>query len=174
MPKTNTPYTNDANRDPISGSPGSHPVGTGVGAVVGGAIAGAATGTVAGPVGTAIGAAVGAIAGGLAGHEIAERIDPTAEEAYWRDNYQDRPYVEPGIGFDEYAPAYRHGVDAYARYAGRPYDDIEPHLADEWATARGRSSLTWDRAGQATRDAWNRVSDSIERATPGDSDRDGK
>ena len=42
----------DANRDPISGAPGAHPVGTGVGAIAGGAAAGAAVGTVAGPVGT--------------------------------------------------------------------------------------------------------------------------
>ena len=34
----------DANRDPLTGAPGAHPVGTGIGAVVGGAAAGAATG----------------------------------------------------------------------------------------------------------------------------------
>ena len=39
---------------------------------------------------------------------------------------------------------------------------------------RGKSSLEWDRAKHATRDAWNRVSDAVERAVPGDSDRDGK
>jgi uncharacterized protein (TIGR02271 family) len=75
----------DANRDPISGEPGSHPVGTGVGAVAGGAAgaaAGAATGAAvgtagAGPIGTGIGAAVGAIVGGLAGHGTAEGLSPT-------------------------------------------------------------------------------------------------
>ena len=52
----------DANRDPITGAPGSHPVGTGMGAAAGGA-AGAAAGTiVAGPVGTVVGAVVGAVA----------------------------------------------------------------------------------------------------------------
>src|SRR5881394_2140943 len=57
----------DANRDPLTGAPGAHPVGTATGAVAGGIAAGAAAGTVAGPVGTAIGAAVGAVVGGLAG-----------------------------------------------------------------------------------------------------------
>ena len=52
-----------ANRDPITGAPGAHPVGTGFGAVVGGAAAGAAAGTVAGPGGSLIGAAVGAVLG---------------------------------------------------------------------------------------------------------------
>ncbi|MGV3774739.1 MAG: DUF2382 domain-containing protein [Verrucomicrobiales bacterium] len=75
----------DANRDPITGEPGSHPVGTGVGAAVGGAggaaagaAAGAALGTAgAGPVGTAVGAVAGAIAGAAAGHGTAEGLNPT-------------------------------------------------------------------------------------------------
>lgn len=75
----------DANRDPITGAPGSHPVGTGLGAAAGGVAAGAAAGTVAGPVGTVVGAAVGAVVGGLAGKATAEAIDPTAEDAYWQD-----------------------------------------------------------------------------------------
>jgi hypothetical protein len=41
----------DANRDPITGAPGSHPVGTGLGAAAGGMAAGAAAGSVAGPAG---------------------------------------------------------------------------------------------------------------------------
>ncbi|MCW2950753.1 MAG: hypothetical protein JWN41_1766, partial [Thermoleophilia bacterium] len=69
-----------ANRDPITGAVGAHPVGTGVGALAGGAATGAAVGTVAGPVGTAIGAAVGAVAGGLAGKGVAEEMDPTVDQ----------------------------------------------------------------------------------------------
>lgn len=65
------------NRDPISGEPGAHPVGTAVGATAGGVAAGAAVGSIAGPVGTAVGAAVGAVAGGLAGKGVAEKVDPT-------------------------------------------------------------------------------------------------
>ena len=42
----------DENRDPITGAPGAHPVGTGIGAAAGGVAAGAAAGTVAaGPIG---------------------------------------------------------------------------------------------------------------------------
>ena len=47
----------DSNRDPLTGAPGSHPIGTAAGAVAGGVAAGAAAGTVAGPVGTVVGAA---------------------------------------------------------------------------------------------------------------------
>ena len=79
-----------ANRDLITGEPGSHPIGTGVGAALGGAAAGAVAGTVVGPIGTAIGGVVGAIVGGLAGKGVAEKIDPTREDVYWRENYKDR------------------------------------------------------------------------------------
>jgi len=163
----------DANRDPITGAPGSHPVGTGVGAAAGGIAAGAAVGTVAGPIGTAVGAAVGAIVGGLAGHGVAEMIDPTAEDTYWRENFESRPYVT-GESYEEFGPAYRYGVESYTRYPERTFDEVESDLSGDWDRAKGNSTLAWDRAKFAARDSWDRVSDAVERATPGDSDRDGK
>jgi uncharacterized protein YcfJ len=147
----------DANRDPISGAPGSHPIGTGVGAALGGAAAGAATGTVAGPVGTVIGAAVGAVVGGLAGKGVAEKIDPTREDAYWRENYKTRPYIGKDDRYEDYGPAYGYGVTAFTRYPDQDFDDVEADLSREWASARGTSTLGWDRARDASRDAWARV-----------------
>src|SRR3954471_9273816 len=91
----------DDNRDPLTGAPGAHPVGVGVGAAGGGAT-GAAIGTaVAGPVGTAVGAVIGAVAGGLAGKGVAESIDPTAEEAYWRENHRSQPFARDRA-YDEF------------------------------------------------------------------------
>ncbi len=164
----------NANRDPLTDEAGAHPVGTGIGALLGGAAAGAATGTVAGPVGTVIGAAVGALVGGYAGKGVAEAIDPTREDAYWRDNYTSRPYVQQGSSFDDYGPAYGYGVDSFGKFPGRSFDDVEPDLSKNWGTTRGDSNLGWEGAKHASRDAWNRVSDAVERAVPGDSDRDGK
>lgn len=169
-----TDYDADANRDPLSGAPGAHPVGTGIGAAGGGMAAGAAIGTVAGPVGTIAGAVVGAVVGGLAGKGVAEMIDPTVEEAYWRENYSNRPYVKNEYTYDDYAPAYRYGIDAYARSNGRTFEQSEAELQNKWQHARGKSRLSWDHAKHATRDSWRRLSDSVERAVPGDSDRDGK
>src|SRR5688572_11794958 len=68
--------SDNPNRDPISGEPGSHPVGTGAGALAGGAT-GAGIGAAAGPVGSAVGAAAGAVAGGLAGKAAGESFNPT-------------------------------------------------------------------------------------------------
>jgi hypothetical protein len=169
--------TGDANRDPISGTPGSHPVGTGIGAAAGGtgaALAGAAIGAAisgpAAPIGGAIGAVVGAVAGGLAGKGVAESVNPTDEDAYWRNEYKNRPYYESGYTYDEYAPAYRYGWESRSKYEGRKFDEVESDLGRDWDRAKGRSNLGWEKAKAATRDAWHRV----ERAIPGDADRDGR
>lgn len=159
----------DANRDPISGAPGAHPVGVGVGAT-GGAVAGAAAGSLGGPVGAAVGAAVGAVAGGLAGKAAAEGINPTVEDEYWRTNYSSRPYVASGISYEVYRPAYRYGWESYDRHRGRSFDEAEPDLRRDWNEYEGSGKLSWDSAKSAARDAWHRV----ERAIPGDADRDGR
>ena len=164
----------DANRDPITGAPGAHPVGTGLGAAAGGMAAGAAAGSIAGPVGTIAGAIAGAIAGGLAGKGIAEKIDPTLEDAYWRENYTKAKYYSKDYTFDDYGPAYSYGYDAYGRYPGKRFEDIEPELSRDWQRAKGKSRLAWEHAKDATRDSFKRMSDAVERAVPGDSDRDGK
>src|SRR5688572_27904890 len=161
MAKNKTP---DANRDPITGAPGAHPVGTGVGAAAGGMAAGAAAGTVAaGPVGTVLGAAAGAVAGGLAGKAVAEHFDPTAEDAYWRDNFERESYYQKGMTYDDYAPAYRLGWESRNRYAGASFDDIDSDLMRSFEISRGKSRLSWDHAKHATSAAWHL----IERMMPG-------
>ena len=143
-----------AHRDPLSGEVGAHPIGVGLGAAAAGMAAGAAMASVAGPVGTVIGAAVGAIAGGLAGKGVAEAIDPTAEDAYWRANYASRAYATPHDAWDDWGPAYAYGVHHYNRNVGRTFDDVESELERGWETARGQSSMEWTRARLAAYDAW--------------------
>lgn len=149
----------DLNRDPITEEPGAHPIGTAVGAT-GGAVAGAAAGTIAGPVGAAVGGVVGAVVGGLAGKAAGEAVNPTAEEAFWRENYQKESYYESGRSFDDYGPAYRLGLSGRQRYED-PWQAVEPRLATEWETSRGNSTLDWDRATHASHAAWRRVDDQV-------------
>lgn len=148
---------NDANRDPLTNEPGSHPIGTGVGAALGGAAAGAGVGAMAGPVGAAVGGVAGAVAGGLAGKAAAEAVNPTDEEAYWREAYRDEPYYQPGRTFDHYRPAYELGWGAVARYDG-DFDAVENRLADEWRARNAASGLAWTDARPAARAAWDRAS----------------
>lgn len=168
--KTTRTDDSDANRDPISGAPGSHPVGTGLGAIAGGIAAGAAAGTVVGPVGTAIGAAAGAIVGGLAGSAAGEVLDPTVEAAYWEKTYASEPYYKSGYTYDDYSPAYRTGYLGRSQFSGKTYDEAERDLESEYNRAKGASKLGWDHAKHATKAAWHRV----ERALPGDADGDGR
>ena len=147
-----------ANRDPLSGEVGAHPIGVGLGAAAGGLAVGAAMGTIAGPIGTAIGAIVGAVAGGLVGKGAAEIVDPTADDAYWRANYAQRAYAaNHAAPWDDYAPAYRYGLHHYNRNVGRGFDEVESEMGANWETVRGSSTLAWDVARYASQDAWERA-----------------
>ncbi|MGP1630107.1 MAG: PA2169 family four-helix-bundle protein [Giesbergeria sp.] len=160
---------NDANLDPITKEPGAHPVGTGLGAAVGGAAAGAATGAFGGPVGAAIGGVIGAVAGGLAGKAAAEAVNPTAEEAYWREAYRDEPYFADGRTYDDYHPAYALGWRSVGMYEG-PFETVEPSLRDRWLTDRGDSPLEWQEARHAARAARERAN--VESVAVGSMDND--
>ena len=140
----------DLNQDPITGEPGSHPVGTGVGSA-GGAMTGAAIGAIGGPIGALIGGVIGAVAGGAAGHAAGEAIDPTGEEQYWRSRHK-------GDEWNEYGPAYKYGWESRSRIHGRQWDDrLENELKEGWEKTKGTSKLTWDKARTATRNAWDRT-----------------
>ena len=154
----------DLNRDPITDEPGAHPIGTGLGAA-GGAVAGAAAGSIAGPVGAAIGGVAGAVVGGLAGKAAGEAVNPTAEEAFWRENYDKEPYYERGRSFDDYGPAYRLGLSGRQRYE-QQWNDVEPKLATEWDGSRGSSSLDWQRASPASQAAWRRADEQYRNYSP--------
>lgn len=151
----NKQYAKDANRDPISGAPGAHPVGTGIGAT-GGAAAGAAIGAVAGPIGAAVGLVAGAVAGGLAGKGVAEKLDPTVEDAFWKSNYSKQKYVESNTPYSMYQPAYRTGYVGRDQYPGMKFEEVETKLQRDYEMSRGTSTLSWAKAKPATRDAWNR------------------
>ena len=146
-----------------------HPVGEGVGAA-GGAVTGLAVGaSVGGPIGAVVGAAVGAVAGGVAGHGVAALVNPEVEDQYWRTNYQSRPYVRTGTKYDEYKDAYRYGWESRAKSTST-WDGASNDIEQGWDKAKDKSNLAWSEAKEAVHDGWNRV----EKASPGDSDRDGR
>lgn len=153
--------TRDDNPDAITGAPGSHPVGTGIGAAGAGA-AGAAIGAALGPAGSAvggvIGAVVGAVAGGLAGKGAAEAINPTDEDAYWRENYRSRPYYRQGTDYKDYEGDYRHGYESSSRYTGT-FDEAESDLRRDWEARPENRGRAWESSKAAVRDAYHRIRD---------------
>lgn len=91
----------DVNPDPITGAPGAHPVGTVIRAVL------------------------GAIVGGLAGRGVAGSIEPTREDAGWRENCTDRPGIENESSFDDFGRVYGYGANAYIKYPARRRGDSD-------------------------------------------------
>jgi hypothetical protein len=152
------------NADPITGEPGAHPVGVGLGAT-GGGITGAAIGAAGGPVGAAVGAVAGAIIGGMAGKDIAESYDPTAEDAYWREHFRNRPYVGPEDTYERFQPAYQYGWESRMEHEGRTFEEVEPELQQRWMTAA--PEVGWNTARHASRDAWDRMAATAMRARGG-------
>jgi hypothetical protein len=139
-------------------------VGGGAGATVG-----AVVGAAAGPLGVAAGAAIGGMVGGAAGKGVGHMVNPHEENEYWRNSYQTQPYYSPGYTYDDYEPAYALGYNNAGKYQGG-YDANESSLSNEWERVKGKSRLNWEQAKFATRAGWHRV----ERAIPGDFDRDGR
>ena len=129
-----------------------HSIGEGTGAVAG-AITGAAVGSAAGPVGTVVGAIAGGALGAKGGGAVAEAINPTEYSRHF-----------------DYGPAYQYGYDTYGQYRGRKFEDVETDLERNWEATKANSRLAWSEAKGAVRDGWHH----IERAMPGDADRDGR
>jgi hypothetical protein len=164
----NREHEGDLNKDPISGEPGSHPVGTGVGAA-GGGLTGAAIGAVVGgPVGAAVGAVVGGIAGAYGGRGVAEVVNPTVEDEHWREHHKTQPWADENSTYEHYAPAYRTGYEGAAKYAGRQYHEIEADLARDYEKNDANLAIPWDRARPAVKAAWDRIGGV---AGPRDTDR---
>ena len=146
-----------------------HSVGEGSGALAG-AMAGVAVGSVAGPVGTLVGAAVGGIVGAKAGGALAELVNPTDYTTHFENSYRSAPYYKAGAGWSDYEPAYKYGYDSFERARGGRFEDVEGELEAGWNEAKRNSQLAWSDAREAVRDGWHH----IERALPGDADRDGR
>ena len=146
-----------------------HNIGSGSGAVFG-AVAGGALGSAAGPLGTVVGAVAGGVVGSKAGDELAEVINPTTYVDGLQRVHTTKPYYSAHYSWEDYRPAYEYGYHTYPLYQGRRFEDVEPDLAQRWEQVKGDSRLAWQDAKAAVRDGWH----TIEKALPGDFDRDGR
>ncbi|MDQ6861810.1 MAG: hypothetical protein M3032_11725 [Verrucomicrobiota bacterium] len=154
--QTHTHAHGHTNPDPITGEPGSHPIGTGVGTASGG-LAGAAIGAaVGGPAGAAIGAVVGGVVGAYSGRGVAEAVNHTEEDNYWRDNHAKQDWAGDST-YEHFAPAYRTGHEGAVKYAGRHYHEIEMDLARDYEKNDANPAIPWDRARPAVKAAWDRL-----------------
>ena len=152
-----TPKEANTNPDPVTHEPGSHPIGAGVGAA-GGGLAGAAIGAaVGGPVGAAVGAVVGGVAGAYSGKSVAEAINPTQEDEYWREHHHKQEWAGDESSFEHYKPAYKTGYEGVMKYVGKRYHEVEANLARDYEKNDANPAIPWDRARPAVRAAWDRL-----------------
>ena len=86
-------------------------------------------------------------------------ISPEEEYRYWESQYESADKAVVNLSFDiSYGPAYRHGIDAFIKNGGKPYDLIdEEGLASAWKNMDEKSSLSWDDAKVPVRKAYDRL-----------------
>ena len=84
----------EKNVDPLTGGPGAHPFGAGAGAAGGGVAGAAVGGAIGGAVGAGVGAVIGGAAGAYGGRGVAEAVNPTQEEAYWRGKHSAQAFAD--------------------------------------------------------------------------------
>ena len=97
----------------------------------------------------------------------------TDDDADFRTHYRDT-LSSSGEAYEDYEPAYRYGSElgSNARYRGRGWSDVESDARRDWESSN--PSRGWERFKSAVRRGWERTSNAVERAIPGDSDRDGR
>lgn len=138
-----------------------HILGAGTAAVAAGAAGAALGAVVAGPVGLAVGAVAGGALGALAGDRAAEAADARDDLGHFQQIHREMPYFVEGRDWEDYAPAYRYGLDTYATHGGQPFEQAEDQLQAGWPRARSGSRLDWSQASPAVRHAWRSLDETL-------------
>ena len=130
---------------------------------ISGVVAGAAIGSIGGPIGTVIGGIAGAIGGWWTGRAIAEAASnfSHADDEDFRSDYATRGAdapSNPDRGYERVRPAYQLGYLASRNpeYAGRPFDEIEPHLERGWNGNAETDGSEWNDMREYARTAYVR------------------
>ena len=147
-----------------------HILEAGGGALAGGAAGAALGAAVAGPAGLAVGAVAGGALGAVLGDKAADKADGEDSLGHFEQIHAQMPYYVDGMSWDDYAPAYRYGLQTYAMRAGRDFGQAEAELQAGWARARGASRLEWLQARGAVEHAWRSLDDTLH----GGESRDGR
>lgn len=138
-----------------------HILGAGSAAVLGGATGAAFGAVVAGPIGLAAGAVAGGALGALLGDRAAEAADRRDDLGHFQQIYREMPYYVDGMKWDDYAPAYRYGLETYRTRGAQPFREAEPQLAQGWGPARDASRLEWLQARAAVEHAWRDLDETL-------------
>lgn len=139
-----------------------HILGAGAAAVAGGASGAAIGAVVAGPAGLAVGAVAGGVLGAVIGDRAAEARDKRGDLGHFEQIHREMPYFVDGMAWDDYAPAYRYGLDTWRTHGGRAFAEAEADLEAGWGRARDASRLGWAQARAAVEHAWRELAQSAQ------------
>ena len=139
-----------------------HILGAGVAAVAGGATGAAVGAVVGGPAGLAVGAVAGGALGAVLGDRAAEAMDKRGDLGQFEQIYRDMPYYVDGMEWEDYAPAYRYGLETWRTHGARAFTDAEPELDAGWGRARDASRLGWAQARGAVEHAWRELAQTLQ------------
>jgi hypothetical protein len=84
-------------------------------------------------------------------------VDWATEDAYWRENHVNRPYVVADRGYEHYQPLYKFGFETALKHPNRSWEEIEAELRQGWETPEQHLEGTWDEVKDAVHDAWAHV-----------------
>lgn len=95
--------------------------------------------------------------GSFAASRAFEAAHAAEEELHWKQHFRQEPYCDPGRDYAYYAPAYRLGYEARARFKDREFADVEHELQAEYERRTDSSHPHWSEARAAARAAWDRA-----------------
>lgn len=89
-------------------------------------------------------------------------VNAREEDAFWERAHCSERYFNPGLDYEDYAPAYCVGYIGYAQYGG-DYAEAEKSLWANWQRIKGGSRLSVEQARLAMRAAWDRMALRVQR-----------
>jgi hypothetical protein len=97
-----------------------------------------------------------------------EKSGSDSKKIDWREHHAQQPYAGGKRDYEDYVPAYHSAQAAFAKHAGKKFEEIEDDLALEYGKHQAGTALPWDEARPVVRSAWDRLGGVI---SPRDPDR---
>jgi hypothetical protein len=85
------------------------------------------------------------------------RADAEKEAAYWREQHPKQPYAK-NYPYEQFEHAYRTGYNAFTKFPGQAFDEVEESVANEYEQGKPDSALPWDTVRPAVSSVWEKMS----------------
>jgi hypothetical protein len=83
-------------------------------------------------------------------------VDQRKEAAYWRRRHSKQPYAK-NYSYKQFTHAYRTAYEAFFKYPGEKFDEVEKSVATDYENAKPTTALPWDTVRPAVNAVWERM-----------------